>query len=360
MTAAHTISARSVPLSKLWLEVKGWINPREFTGLDSEDIEVMGTSIKTKGIVEPLKVARVKVTNGEVADLVVDGQRRVLGAREVLAKDAPIPVVDLVDEPIELTEDNIDMLLEKAFTTLEREGLSSFELTSAALRWKARSKTGEWIAKRINRSPSWVSKFLKARESASPKLLHRWRKGEITDEQFKDLAEVKDQAKQDEKAKEVVEARKSGDLTEARIRAKEVKETERVQNGHNKTREPVVKPVVTGGQMTIDGAEEKTVRADKPDRPAPPKKTAPNRVVLEELVDVAAKRPPTSDYVKGLVDGVKYAIGAIEPGDFGKAWRQYIARIDGSGKPKPKKSKPAKKPARARKPAKRPAKKGKR
>ena len=97
MTAAHTITARTVPLSKLWLEAKGWINPREFTGLDSDDITSMGASIKTKGIVEPPKVARILI-NGDVHDLVIDGQRRVLGAREVLAKDAPIPVVDLVDE----------------------------------------------------------------------------------------------------------------------------------------------------------------------------------------------------------------------------------------------------------------------
>lgn len=360
MTAINTLSARTVPLSKLWLEAKGWINPREFTGLLAEDITAMGTSIKSKGIVEPLKVARIKILNGEVADLVVDGQRRFLGAREVLPKDAPIPVVDLVDEPIELTEDNIDMLLEKAFTTLEREGLSSYELTSAALRWKGRGKTGEWIAKRINRSPSWVSKFLKARESASQKLLFQWRKGEITDEQFKDLAEVKDKGEQEQKTKEIVDARKGGDRTEARILAKEFKETAR--NGHNK-KAAVVKPAVTGGQMTIDGKEEPPTKAEH--KPAAPKRPTPNKLVLEELVAVAEKRPPTADYVKGLIDGVRYALGMIEPSEFSKAWGQYLARIDGSGsKAKPKKVKAKKagkiaKPAKAKRAAKK-AKKGRR
>jgi hypothetical protein len=363
VTAIHqnTISGRTAPLDSLWLEFKGWLNPREFTGLDPEAIGEMGGSIKVKGITEPLKVAKIRTKDG-IIDLVVDGQRRVLGAREVLPKSAPIPVVDLIDAPIDATKgeiptDAVDWLLIRAFTTLEREGLSSYELVNAALRWKARGKTGEWIAKVINRSPSWVSKFLKARESASQKLLQQWRKGEITDEQFKDLAEVKDPAKQEEAVKAVVDARKSGDATEARIRAKEIKETERVVNGHGKP--PVVPPVVKGGQLTLDGKEEASPAKPEPvkAKPPAPKRSAPNRLVLEEMVDVASKRPPTADYVKGLVDGVKYALGIIDPGDFGKAWRQYIARVDGSGaKAKPKRA-PKKSAKKARRAAKKPSKK---
>lgn len=335
----NSITARAVPLSKLWLEAKGWINPREFSGLDSDDIEKLGKSIKEKGIVDPFKVAQVKI-NGEIINLVIDGQRRYKAAVEVLAKDAPIPVIDLVEDPIELTDDNIDMLLEKAFTTLEREELSSYELASASARWKARGKTGEWIAKRIDRSASWVSKMLKARDSASPKLLLSWRKGEITDEQFKDLAEVKDAAEQTQKAAEVVQTRKGGDKTEARVKAKEVKETARVTNGHAKNghaKAPTIAHAVTGGQMTLDGTEEKPsdtnfsrAKGPAPEKPKPEHK-APSKLALQELVDVAGKRPPTADYVKGIVDGVKYALGIIDPGHFSKAWTQYIARVDGSG-----------------------------
>lgn len=342
----HTLTARTTPLDKLRLEVPGWINPREFTGLSSESIGEMGESIKVKGIVEPPKVAQIQLAPNEIVDLVVDGQRRVLGARDVLTKSAPIPVVDLSPDPIiavngVLTPDQVDWLLIRAFTTLEREGLSSFELVQAATRWKKRGKTGEWIGNIIGRSASWVSKMLKARETASDKLLAQWRKGEVTDEQFKELAELKDPAKQEAATKEVVDARKSGDRTEARVRAKEFKEAERATNGHNKkgTKAPVIKPAVAGPQLTLDGKEETPPKADKPDRP---KLTAPNKVVLQELVDVAAKRPPTADYVKGIVDGVKYALGMIEPGDFNKAWAQYVNRIHGaaSGK-KPKAKKPS-------------------
>lgn len=337
----NSLTARAVPLSKLWLDAPGWINPREFSGLEDDDIAKLGQSIKDKGIVDPFKVAQVKI-NGDVIDLVIDGQRRYKAAVHVLAKNAPIPVIDLVEEPIELTEDNIDMLLEKAFTTLEREDLSSFELASAAERWKARGKTGEWIAKRIDRSPSWVSKMLKAKAAAKPKLLLAWRKGEVTDEQFKELAEVKDADEQTQKAAEVVQIRKGGDKTEARVKAKEVKETARVANGHAKNGhgKPTVPPAVAGGQMTFDGTEDKPApdtdvhfsraKGPAPEKPKPEHK-APSKLALQELVDVAAKRPPTADYVKGLVDGVRYALGIIDPGDFSKAWTQYLARVDGSG-----------------------------
>jgi ParB-like chromosome segregation protein Spo0J len=371
MTATNTISHRTTPLNKLWLEAKGWINPREFTGMGADEIAELGASIKEKGMVDAPKVAQLRNTvTEELIDLVVDGQRRILGARDALPKSAPIPVVDLTETPLDydpdkgLNDDQVDWLLIRAFTTLEREDLSSYELVQQAMRWKSRGKTGEWIAKHIHRSPSWVSKMLKAREAASDKLVLQWRKGEITDEQFKDLAEVKDPEKQAEKTKAVVEARKSGDKAEARMVAKETKETERQTNGHNKSKptkaaKPAVPTAVKGGQMTLDGREE--VPPAKPE----PKRTAPNKIVLQELVDVAAKRPPTADYVKGLVDGVKYALGLMEPADFSKAWRQYVSRIQGdasSKKPAAKAKAKAKAPkkktaAKAKRPAKKTGKK---
>lgn len=341
MTAANIISHRTVPLSELWLEAPLWSNPREFSGLDTKQISALGESIKAKGIIDPLKVQRI-IVDGAIVNLVIDGQRRVLGSREVLSKNAPIPVVDIEEEPCELTAEKGDELLLKALTTLERESLSSFELSKVAERMKARGKTGEYIADAIGKSPTWVSRFLKARTTASPKLLLQWRKGDLTDEQFKELAEVKDEAKQTEAAKEVVQARKDGDKGEARMRSKEIKETERASNktnGHSThtTWDPETKTtkstaVVKGPQLSLLKEEPKV---EKPKKPA-----GPARIVLEEMVGLADKRAPVSELVKGIMIGVKYALGTLEPKDFGKAWDQYIARIEG----KPKKVKAAKKP----------------
>jgi ParB-like chromosome segregation protein Spo0J len=338
-------TARTVRLDKLRIEATNWTNPREFTGLADDDISELGASIKAKGIVDPLKVQRILV-NGEVADLVIDGQRRYLAAKEVLPKTAEIPVVDLSEEPIELTPEKADELLLKALTTLEREDLSDYELSSIAERMKVRGKTGKYIGAAVGHDESWVSKILKARSTATPKLMLRWRKGELTTEMFKELAEVKDPDEQEKATKEVVEARKSGDKSEARVLSKEIKETARAKSAPAKPEKAGGKPkaVVSGPQ-----AEMFERPAPKPAGPKPPSK-----VVLEELLNMAKRRPPTADYVKGIMDGVRYATGSLDPSEFGKAWAQYVSRIEGRPKPA-KKAKAAKTGTKAK--AKRPAKK---
>lgn len=332
MTTTHVVTGRSVPLSSLWLEHQNWTNPREFTGLDTSEIAELSESIKTKGIIDPLKVQMIRV-NGEVVNLVIDGQRRYLAGKEVLAKNALIPVVDLSEEVIEeLTPEVVDNLLIKALTTLEREDLSTYELMTVAKRMKERGKTLAYIGKAINKSEGTVSKFLTAIGTATPKLMLRWRKGEITDEQFKELAAVKDPEAQAKATKEVVDARKSGDKAEARVIAKEVKEAaaRKPTNGHDGTQLGSARPALTPAD---GGAPDK--------KPAGPK--PPSRVVLDEFLAMADKRPPTADYVKGLFDGVRYALGLVEPDAFSKAWSQYVARIDGKKPAKKAKAKPAKK-----------------
>lgn len=358
-TPISVITARNVPLSALWIEAPHWNNPRQDSGLSDADIASMGASIKAKGIIDPLKVQRILV-NGEVRDLVIDGQRRVRGAKEVLPKHYPIPVVDIEEEPIELTPEKGDELMLKALTTLEREGLSSFELSAVAERMKARGKTGEHIAAAIGKSASWVSKILKARSTAAPRLMLDWRKGKITDEQFKELAEVKGEAEQAEAAREVVDARKSGDKAEARVRAKEIKETARAAvkpngtTGHvNGAHRPP--PVVAGPQLDLLDKDKGGRGGADAKKPAPPKMTS--RAALEDLVGMAERRPPVADYVKGIVDCARYALGTLDPTKFAKSWHQYLARIEGRPRParkvkvKAKAARPVKK-AKARKPAK--------
>jgi ParB/RepB/Spo0J family partition protein len=358
MTTAtvHVSSGRTAPLSSFVLEapIKGggtWTNPREFTGLEPSEIEKLGERIKVNGITIPLLVQQVRI-DGKIYNLTIDGQRRYLGAKDALPKSAELPVVDVTEEVIEeLTPEIADALTLKALTSIDREDLTSYELSSVAERMKARGKSGEYIGKAIGKSESWVSRMLNARKTATPKLLIQWRKGEITDEQFKDLATASaDQ--QNEAAKEVVEARKSGDKTEARVRAKEIRERSEATKTGKAPRivetQPV-KPVLTeanGGKQ----AEMFGDKTEKPAKPAGPK--PPSRVVLEQFLAMADKRPPTADVVKGLFLGVRYAMGLVDVDSFGKAWDQYVARLE--GKPKaPKKAKKGKLQAIADRQAKR-------
>lgn len=339
MTTSHGV-LRSVPLGDLRLDHRYWTNPRSFTGLGAEEISELGKDIKHRGIQVPLVVQRI-IANGDEFPLVLDGQRRVLAARDALPKTTLIPVIDRTPEPIELTAELAgDLMLDMLAIGQQREGLSSFELSEVAEKLRSQDYTMHDIGKAVGRHESWVSKILKARAAAQPKLLLRWRKGEITDEQFKDLAEIpaEDQAKE---ARAIVEAREAGDVAEARVRAKEAKETTRKAAGKAKP-EPKVTLAVKGPQADLFG--------DKPERPArdPHKKTPPTKLVLEEMVGLADKRPPTHDYVKGLMDGVRYALGDLGPEKFGKAWTAYLARIDGSGRRKAKKPAPRKTGGKAR------------
>lgn len=369
-----TVSAhRTVLLGELALECEHFQNPRTITGLGDKSVTSLAESIKKDGIVDPPTVQRVRLSDGKIIDLTIDGQRRVLAGLEALPKNTPIPVVDLSDEIVDMSPVVGDMLIDKALTSLRREGLSSYELVGVAVKKRAAGKSLEEIGEKLDRSKSWVSRMLSAWDKASDKLKLEWRKGKLTDEQFKDLAEVTDPEKQIDKAKEVISARESGDKTEARVLAKETKETARKErdakksssngttNGVNHT--APAKPKAKGEwyreQRELFSDEKAASKATEnpkfvePPAPKPPK--PPSKIVIEEMLSMADKRPPTADLVKGIFLGVKFSQGLIEPDAFGKAWVQYVSRIE--GRPRPVK---ARKPAKAKRPAKKVAKKAKR
>jgi hypothetical protein len=334
---------RYVKLADLIVDHTNWQNPRTITGLDDSEIAELGADIKARGIQVALNVQKITTKGGGVSNLVLDGQRRFLAASEFLPKDADIPVVDRSIEPIELTPEAADQLmLDVLAIGTKREGLSSYELSEVAERLRKRGRTLGEIGRAIGRDESWVSKILKARSTATTKLMHKWRKGEVTDEQFKDLAAVKDPEKQSEATKEVVKLRESGDQAEARVRAKEIAETakrETKTNGHaTNGHSSVPKVAVTGDQVPM--FEDRS----KPAKPAPAKpeaKKMTSRAVLEDLLGLADKRPATHDYVKGVMDGVRFALGEIGPEEFSKAWKIYLARVDGKRPAKKAKAKKA-------------------
>lgn len=366
MATPHVISRRTAKASDILLEHEHFHNPRTFTGLDDDKIEALGSEIKEHGLLDPPTVQRIRLKNGDIVDLAIDGQRRILAVKEKLPRGTEIPVIDLTDEPIELTPEAGDRLVNIALQSLRREGLSSYELVAVAVDKKAKGKNLDEIAEAIDRSKSWCSRMLNAWERATEKLKLEWRKGKLTDEQFKDLAEVKEPEAQVEKAKQVVAARDSGDKAEARVLAKETKEAARSQkkadaapakvtNGVN--HKPPMPRAVTGEQQPLFASEaDADASLKKAEKKAPPFKV-PSKLAVEELLALADKRPPTADYVKGILDGVRWREGFLEMTSFSRAWNQYVSRIDGK-KPEKKKAK-ARKPA-AKKATKKPAKKAKR
>lgn len=340
-----------IALSKLQLDHQFWRNPRSFTGLDDKSIAEFGKELKERadkdnpsGILSPLTVQQI-AWNDDVLNLVIDGQRRFKAALDVWPATMKVPVVFRTEKPVKLDWALADeILLEVLAMGQKREGLSSFELSDVAERMRNRNRTIADIAYAIGRSESWVSKMLKARATASPALMISWKKGEITDEQFKDLAEIKDTAKQDSEAGELVKARAAGDKAEARIRAKELKEEAKAKSVPPK-KEAAKK--TNGHAITkADGGEQ--VEMWQPPPPVAQKKTlsAPPRHALEDMVSVFDKRPATHDYVKGIRDALKFAVGQMDASEFGKPWRAYLERV--TGKRAAAKGKKAKSPPKGK------------
>lgn len=343
-TTAADPSVRHVPLHSLWLEHDRWVNPR--TIILDDEVSKLAESVADRGILIPLAVVQVRTPTGDVINLVLDGQQRCLAARKVLSQDALIPVLDARPGIIEeLTWEISDQLLAIALDIgIRRTELSSYELCETAERLRNRQMPGTEISRMIGKSESWVSRMCKARLSATSALLLRWKHGEITDEQFKDLASEKDAAVQNANAKAVVEARKGGDRAEARLLAKE--SGAKAKASAKAEPRPSREPSKDKAPPASDKAKAKrTEQADlpnvAPDAPEPPKAVPLPKATLEDIVAMAAQRPPVHDYVRGVMDMAAAALGKLDMSAMAKPWAQYISRLGGTGK--------AAKPAKASK-----------
>lgn len=335
------LTSREIPLHSLRVEHGAWKNPRTISGLSDKDIDALADDILARGLQDPLTVQRV-IVNGDTVSVVTDGQRRELALERLVKRgkiksDFLVKVVDRTEEPIDLTIDEADkILLDMLAAQVQRKELSSYELVMAAETLRKRGRTIEDVASAVGMSATWVSKMLKAIGNASPILVLKWQKGQITDEQFKELASLKDMSDQEDGAAEAIEAKKTGGAGEARAAVKERKEraekTKRVTNGHNKEQPKVVK-----------GPQAELFSGDKKPQPKPPSKA-----VLEEISAMADKKPPTSDYVKGIVDAINWQLGNLTDEDFRKPWKQYLARVEGKVAKKAKPTK-AKKSSKKRK-----------
>lgn len=346
-------------LGDLELEHEFWKNPRFITGLDKDSMQEFAGDIKLRGIQDPLTV--LKVRNGSAdkyIKLVVDGQRRKLGAEIAgFKKTAPIPVIYYSDDIIDLNAIRASKILLDIMAKAKfREGLSAYEESENAEILRKSGATLKEIGDALRRSESWVSRFLKARAKASPELLRDWRSGKITDEMFKDLAEVKPdkQAEELATAKEIRKEDTHAARGDARARAKELaQEYKQEQKTEKEKKIAAAQPSSAPKSKGKDKPAKETKHEAKA---TPAKAPPPTRAVFDNFVHMAERKPPTHDYVKGIMDCARYLIGAITSAKLGKPWHTYIARIEGRPRPAPK----TKKSAKARKPSGKKAKKSKR
>lgn len=349
---------RWVPLGSLRVEYKYWVNPRRFTGLDAASIKDLAADVVAKtrqvmpeggdaefvtyaGIDDPLLVVRI-AENGSIIDLVIDGQRRERAVRQAYKDDLDVlvPVRDLEPEAVIWTQTLSNKYLADSLRKVGlRAGLSAFELARNAefLRSQRDEGTGkdytlEKIAAVIGRSESWVSKILTALKRATPKLIHRWESAAITEEQFRDLAATKDPDQQTAAADAVVQARTSGDSAAGRTLAKEQLEISRAETRAKPEKASKAEPVTKAKGKAEGGAKGKSkavVRGPQGEFPAVAPRKPPPFAVVEDLLETAKKKPPTSDYVKGMLDGVRWATGLLDAALLAKPWQAYLRHVAG-------------------------------
>jgi ParB-like chromosome segregation protein Spo0J len=363
-----SFAPRHARLGDLLVDYKFWQNPRTLTGLDDASIQAVADDILKKtqvigkttmaGVDDPLLVVRINA-NGGVHELVLDGQRRHRAMH--LAKmgdDVLVPVRDVEPEPVDWSQDQARRYLKKVLTKVGlRAGLSAFELSEAAERLRGnrdpdsgREITIAEIADTVGRSDSWVSKILTARKNASPKLLSRWRRGEISEEQFRDLASgVKDPEKQAAAAGEIAEQRKSGDKAAARRATLEAKEQAQARAKAEREAAKAAKAAAKAekrAKKTAKGSKSKgaAVRGPQADLPMDPKAATPppsapkpkamSPAIVDDLLDQASRKPPTHEYVKGVLAGIQIATGRLGFENLPKPWHSYIHHLAGT-KPEP-------------------------
>lgn len=320
-------TVRYVKLGELVHEHPHWQNPRSHTGLDDVSITALATSVGEgsrysdagvlAGVSVPLSVLPVRGPNGSTVQLIIDGQRRYLAAKRACGDDAWVPIIWIEPEPVEwsATESHryLCFALESEAT---RAGLGSYERVEAAakLRGQRNPDTGaEYTLARIGalvgRSETWCSRMLKAHATAAPKVIAAWRRGELTDEQFKDAAAASPAA-----AAKVVEAaaaakESGGKRGEVRAAAKEA----RAKAESHAAKEERAKPAKGDDKQT----EMPRVAPGAP----------PHRVVVETILRDAERVHPTAEICKGILLGIQWASGRIDAADLPASWRKYMTRL---------------------------------
>ncbi len=319
-------TGRRVNAGDMVLEHPMWKNPRSITGLAEKELIEFGEDIVERGQIVNCIVQRVKADNDQgFVELTLDGQRRVRGVLAYLkskkksAKDFQFKVVDLYPEVLELTEESSDrMLLDIIAAAVKRAPIGSYEQTEAAMLLINRNEMSlKQIGDAIGRSESWVSRMVKARRLASDKLLKEWAQGKLTDEQFKDLADIQGHDHQNaalEEAKEMAKSGRSG-KAEARNALKEKAAKAKAEKKAKAADKPKSKKAAKRA--------EKKAKAAK----ANPDTLLSKKPQLSELVALTEIKKPTDPYVLGLMHGAQIGMGKMSVDDLKPAFRTYLKAI---------------------------------
>lgn len=285
MARRTTMKLEHVSLDKLTLEEADFFsNPREF--INKKSIRELADSIEEHGLQYALR--GIKRDDGTI--IVVDGGRR-LRAIQLLAKEkrangltSKVPIT-YVPGKVDAQGARIEALI----GNLQREELSSYEVAKELHALKEAGLSQTDIAKKLNKSQSWVSRHLGAYLKAAPDVHKAWKMGKLPDDDIQTLAKlpVTEQVKRLDKMMEhraVADTAKPGKRRAAKAAAR---------------------------------------AAAKGTTPATPKAMRPDGKLLQRMRDLTGEASTSKKYILGLHHAFRFILGEIGPNDFDKEFTEW-------------------------------------
>jgi ParB/RepB/Spo0J family partition protein len=275
----------------------GFANPRE--KFDVNRIKELAASIKEVGLMYPLQVWQSEF-EGEKVNVVVDGERR-RRAIGLLIEAGDWPEGRIIDCRVIEAKNLRDAQYAALEGNIQREELSSYEQAKAMAQLKVMGDSQKIIANRLNKSETWVSRKLKAYESAAPALRKAWKQGVLPDDTVESLAQLHcdNFGKEDHEE----DCEDCSDTQEAEVvKQIELRDESKGSAGKKKAKRRAKKKA---NQATRAGTQE-----------------------LRGLLIIAEKAPKENRYVRGIYDALRFALGLIEEDKLHSEWKSFHREIE--------------------------------
>jgi ParB-like chromosome segregation protein Spo0J len=270
-------------------------NPRRT--FSKADVKSLAEDIARVGVQNPLQVWRTADKDGKTRLVIIGGQRRYLALemlREGKLKGVKAPKSLFDEVPVRVTDGlTATEARVRAFRdNSDHEQMTDYDLTVALadlvfeLGGKGHQKEAVAL---IGKSTTWASRRLRAYENASEPLKKAWQAGKVPFDDVKDIASISDaKGAQQKKLTEYLDTRQS--------------------NAEGETRKSKAE------------AKKKLNKKE-----AAPK---PERVKPGVLADMAAQLAGAKDdYLRGMHDMAKFALGELPMGKLDKSYKEHAAKL---------------------------------
>lgn len=281
-------------LNALALEEEGFFaNPREF--INQKLIRELADSIEAHGLHYALR--GIERADGKV--VVVDGGRRLRAIRLLVEEKRANGLADKV--PVTIIEGKLDAdgaRVQALIGNLQREELSSYEVAKELCALKDAGLSQSDIAKRLNKSQSWVSRHLSSFTKSAPAVHKAWAAGKLPDDDVQSLSKLP--APEQEK--------RLADMMQHRDAAAVAKP------GKKRAQQAAARAVVKGDKK-------KPAAAEAPEPSA--SSIRPGSATLTRLRDLTGQAAKGKRYIAGLHDAFKFILGELAMSEFDKEFTSW-------------------------------------